>query len=120
MFGVVGVLRRGIGCVMVVWLFYFSYTKIVVKGMTRAEMTLKVVMSPHDPYQGFVDNCIKLLPETDVAEFQKILDMKVPLTLYFHYGQRPMQGTPRKPTKLSFEYVCLWNRSYVCMHVVRR
>lgn len=45
--------------------------------MTRAEMTLKVVMSPHDQYQGFVENCLKLLPETDVTEFQKILDMKV-------------------------------------------
>ncbi|KAF6029071.1 VPS53 [Bugula neritina] len=44
--------------------------------MTRAEMILKVVMSPHDPYQGFVDNCIKLLSDTDFTEFQKILDMK--------------------------------------------
>lgn len=56
---------------------YFSYTKIVVKGMTRAEMILKVVMSPQDPHQGFVDNCLKLLPETDISEFQKILEMKV-------------------------------------------
>ena len=55
----------------------FSYTKIVNKGMTRAEMTLKVVMSPHDPYQGFVDNCLKLLPEVDVTEFQKVIEMKV-------------------------------------------
>lgn len=47
------------------------------KGMTRAEMTLKVVMSPHDPYQGFVDNCLKLLPEVDVTEFQKVIEMKV-------------------------------------------
>uniref|UniRef100_A0A672JKP1 Vacuolar protein sorting-associated protein 53 homolog n=1 Tax=Salarias fasciatus TaxID=181472 RepID=A0A672JKP1_SALFA len=40
-----------------------SYTKIVVKGMTRAEMILKVVMAPHE------------LPV--VFTFQKILDMKV-------------------------------------------
>lgn len=40
-------------------------------------MILKVVMSPHDPHQGFIDNCLKLLPETDVVEFQKILEMKV-------------------------------------------
>ena len=56
---------------------FCSYTKIVVKGMTRAEMILKVVMSPQDPHQGFVDNCLKLLPETDITEFQKILEMKV-------------------------------------------
>ncbi|KAK2148029.1 hypothetical protein LSH36_520g01045 [Paralvinella palmiformis] len=53
-----------------------SYTKIVIKGMTKAEMILKVVMSPHDPPQAFVDNYIKLLPEADLAEFQKVLDMK--------------------------------------------
>ncbi|XP_023933119.1 vacuolar protein sorting-associated protein 53 homolog [Lingula anatina] len=53
-----------------------SYTKIVVKGMTRAEMLLKVVMSPHDPPQGFVDNYIKLLVDTDANELQKILEMK--------------------------------------------
>ncbi|XP_067931939.1 vacuolar protein sorting-associated protein 53 homolog [Watersipora subatra] len=53
-----------------------SYTKIVVKGMSRAEMVLKVVMSPHDHQQAFVDSCLKLLTETDVSEFQKILEMK--------------------------------------------
>ena len=56
---------------------FFSYTKIVVKGMTKAEMILKVVMSPHDPPQPYVDNYIKLLTETDITEFQKVLDMKV-------------------------------------------
>ncbi|ESO10106.1 hypothetical protein HELRODRAFT_72764 [Helobdella robusta] len=53
-----------------------SYTKIVVKGMTRAEMILKVVMSPYEPLNAFVDNYIKLLPESDTTELQKILDMK--------------------------------------------
>ncbi|ELU07898.1 hypothetical protein CAPTEDRAFT_132286, partial [Capitella teleta] len=53
-----------------------SYTKIVVKGMTKAEMILKVVMSPHEPPQVFVDNYIKLLTESDLHEFQRILEMK--------------------------------------------
>lgn len=53
-----------------------SYTKIVVKGMTKAEMLLKVVMSPHDPPKGFVDNYLRLLPDSDPQEFQKVLDMK--------------------------------------------
>ncbi|XP_077995725.1 vacuolar protein sorting-associated protein 53 homolog [Glandiceps talaboti] len=53
-----------------------SYTKIVVKGMTKAEMILKVVMSPHDPPQAFVDNYIKLITDCDTASFQKVLEMK--------------------------------------------
>ncbi|XP_047246548.1 vacuolar protein sorting-associated protein 53 homolog isoform X2 [Girardinichthys multiradiatus] len=53
-----------------------SYTKIVVKGMTRAEMILKVVMAPHEPSVVFVDNYIKLLVDGNPETFQKILDMK--------------------------------------------
>uniref|UniRef100_A0A8C2VGY2 Vacuolar protein sorting-associated protein 53 homolog n=1 Tax=Chinchilla lanigera TaxID=34839 RepID=A0A8C2VGY2_CHILA len=53
-----------------------SYTKIVVKGMTRAEMILKVVMAPHEPLVVFVDNYIKLLTDCNAETFQKILDMK--------------------------------------------
>nr|XP_006823123.1 PREDICTED: vacuolar protein sorting-associated protein 53 homolog [Saccoglossus kowalevskii] len=53
-----------------------SYTKIVVKGMTKAEMILKVVMSPHDPPQLFVDNYIKLIADSDTTSFQKLLEMK--------------------------------------------
>lgn len=53
-----------------------SYTKIVVKGMTRAEMILKVVMAPHEPAVVFVDNYIKLLTDCNTETFQKILDMK--------------------------------------------
>ncbi|XP_009875400.1 PREDICTED: vacuolar protein sorting-associated protein 53 homolog, partial [Apaloderma vittatum] len=53
-----------------------SYTKIVVKGMTRAEMILKVVMAPHEPSVVFVDNYIKLLSDCTTDTFQKILDMK--------------------------------------------
>ncbi|KAM4797075.1 LOW QUALITY PROTEIN: vacuolar protein sorting-associated protein 53 homolog [Rhinophrynus dorsalis] len=53
-----------------------SYTKIVVKGMTRAEMILKVVMAPHEPSIVFVDNYIKLLADCNTETFQKILEMK--------------------------------------------
>lgn len=53
-----------------------SYTKIVVKGMTKAEMILKVVMAPTDPAKAFTDQFAKLLPEADSSEFQKVLDMK--------------------------------------------
>uniref|UniRef100_A0A2R8ZLC1 Vacuolar protein sorting-associated protein 53 homolog n=1 Tax=Pan paniscus TaxID=9597 RepID=A0A2R8ZLC1_PANPA len=56
-----------------------SYTKIVVKGMTRAEMILKVMAcsdGPHEPLVVFVDNYIKLLTDCNAETFQKILDMK--------------------------------------------
>jgi hypothetical protein len=48
-----------------------------VKGMTKAEMILKVVMAPTDPAKAFTDQFAKLLPEADLSEFQKVLDMKV-------------------------------------------
>lgn len=53
-----------------------SFTKIVVKGMTRAEMLLKVVMYPQDPAQAFVANFIQLLSVSEGEAFQKVLDMK--------------------------------------------
>ncbi|KAG8300721.1 Vacuolar protein sorting-associated protein 53 [Homalodisca vitripennis] len=53
-----------------------SYTKVVVKGMTRGEMILKVVMAPIEPESSFVDQFLKLLPESDIQEFQKVLEMK--------------------------------------------
>lgn len=51
-----------------------AYSKLVVKGMTRAEMVLKVVLLPLEG--AFVDSYLKLLPDSDTTEFLKILDMK--------------------------------------------
>lgn len=46
--------------------------------MTKAEMILKLVMAPTiKHYTSFVDQYLKLLPESDMTEFQKILEMKV-------------------------------------------
>ncbi|XP_060584875.1 vacuolar protein sorting-associated protein 53 homolog [Ruditapes philippinarum] len=53
-----------------------SYIKIVQKGMTKAEMILKVMMNHHEPAMGFIDNYIRLLNDSDIGEFQKILEMK--------------------------------------------
>lgn len=52
------------------------YTKTVIKGMTKAEMILKVVLVPHEGIESFIESYIKLLPDSDNTEFQKILDMK--------------------------------------------
>ena len=54
-----------------------TYTKIVVKGMAKAEMILKIVMSTTECPRTFADQCRKLLPDLQIQEFQKILDMKV-------------------------------------------
>lgn len=45
--------------------------------MTRAEMVLKVVMAPAESPQAFVEQYAKLLPQSDLSEFQKVLEMKV-------------------------------------------
>lgn len=53
-----------------------SYTKVVVKGMTKAEMIIKVVMAPIQPALAFTEQFLKLLPDSSFTEFHKILDMK--------------------------------------------
>lgn len=54
-----------------------TYTKVVVKLMTKAEMILKLVMAPLEGnVEGFVAQFVQLLPESTVAEFHKVLDMK--------------------------------------------
>nr|XP_034838363.1 vacuolar protein sorting-associated protein 53 homolog [Maniola hyperantus] len=54
-----------------------TYTKVVIKLMTKAEMILKLVMAPLDSnVEGFVSQFLQLLPESSLAEFHKVLDMK--------------------------------------------
>lgn len=53
-----------------------SYTKVVVKGMTKAEMIIKLVMAPIIPALVYVEQFFKLLPDGTLAEFYKILEMK--------------------------------------------
>ena len=45
-------------------------------------LLFQVVMSPHEQPQGFVDNYIRLLSDSDINEFQKVLEMKVRYILY--------------------------------------
>lgn len=53
-----------------------TYTAVVVKGMTKAEMIIKVVMQPTTPPQTFIEHYVKLLPDSSPVEFNKIMDMK--------------------------------------------
>ncbi|CAG9854453.1 unnamed protein product [Phyllotreta striolata] len=53
-----------------------AYLKVVTKGMTRAEMIIKVVMTPTEPAKNFVEQYKKLLPDGQLTEFHKVLEMK--------------------------------------------
>lgn len=53
-----------------------NYIKEVISGMTKAEMILKVVLVPHKDVVHYVESYIKLLPDSNIEEFQKILEMK--------------------------------------------
>ncbi|CAH4031950.1 unnamed protein product [Pieris brassicae] len=54
-----------------------TYTKVVIKLMTKAEMILKLVMAPLDNnLEGFVAQFLQLLPDSTLVEFHKVLDMK--------------------------------------------
>lgn len=53
-----------------------SYTKAAIKGMTKAEMVLKVVLVPHDSIDNFIESYFKLMPESNEVEFQRILEVK--------------------------------------------
>ncbi|KNC86697.1 hypothetical protein SARC_01164 [Sphaeroforma arctica JP610] len=53
-----------------------SYTKMVLKNMTKVEMSLKVVMTPTTPNDMFVQTYLALLPDDDQSTFQRIVLMK--------------------------------------------
>lgn len=53
-----------------------SYSKVVVKGMTKAEMIIKIAMQSISPAQTFIEQYLKLLPDSSPVEFMKIMDMK--------------------------------------------
>lgn len=53
-----------------------TYTKVVIKGMTKAEMIIKIVMQSTTPPQSFIEQYLKLLPDSTHIEFIKIMEMK--------------------------------------------
>lgn len=55
-----------------------SYAKTVIKGMTKAEMIIKIVMANINEQQHalFIEQYLKLLPDNTLPEFHKICDMK--------------------------------------------
>nr|CAG4651629.1 EOG090X024P [Triops cancriformis] len=53
-----------------------SYTKVVSKGMTRIELMLKLCIDQSDTPDRFIDQYIKLLPDSDLQELQRLLELK--------------------------------------------
>lgn len=45
----------------------FLCLKVVVKGMTKAEMVIKMAMQPISPAQTFIEHYLKLLPDSSQA-----------------------------------------------------
>ncbi|XP_076066682.1 vacuolar protein sorting 53 [Oratosquilla oratoria] len=53
-----------------------AYTRMVAKGMTRAELVLQVVMGDYANQAELVDKFIRLLPNATMADFQKVVEMQ--------------------------------------------
>jgi hypothetical protein len=53
-----------------------SYTKLVSDGIEKAELIIKIVMSPHEQGEEFVSYYLSIMADKDVNTFQKILEMK--------------------------------------------
>jgi hypothetical protein len=105
----------------------FRYSRYVTKSVSQIDTMLKVIMTPEDPAEDFVNNYLVLIPCQSFSDFQKVLDLKVsvngewgsafgsslrPLFLVFaleltseeHKG-RPTDGPKCAPGRLSISHV---------------
>ncbi|KAG7162949.1 Vacuolar protein sorting-associated protein 53-like [Homarus americanus] len=53
-----------------------TYTRMVVRGMARAELVLQVVMGEYATHSDLIDKFNRLLPDATIADFQKVLEMR--------------------------------------------
>ncbi|XP_069193330.1 vacuolar protein sorting-associated protein 53 homolog [Procambarus clarkii] len=53
-----------------------TYTRMVGRGMARAELVLQVVMGEYATHNDLVDKFNRLLPDATIADFQKVLEMR--------------------------------------------
>ncbi|KAI9478178.1 MAG: hypothetical protein EXX96DRAFT_482902 [Benjaminiella poitrasii] len=53
-----------------------SYSRIVNKGISKVEAILKTVMSPIEPYEGYVENYLLLVGDKHIGNFTRLLDLK--------------------------------------------
>ncbi|KAK8379291.1 hypothetical protein O3P69_019277 [Scylla paramamosain] len=53
-----------------------TYTRMVTRGMARAELVLQVVMGEYHNNTALVDKFMRLLPDATIADFQKVVEMR--------------------------------------------
>jgi hypothetical protein len=53
------------------------FQKIIGRGIAKIEQLLKVVIRPQNPPEGLVDTYLTLNDDANIANFQKILELKV-------------------------------------------
>ncbi|GJJ76476.1 vacuolar protein sorting-associated protein 53 [Entomortierella parvispora] len=53
-----------------------SFLKFVNRGLGKVETILKTAMSPHDPPEMFIDHYFLLIGDRNLANFQRILEIK--------------------------------------------
>lgn len=53
-----------------------TYTRMVTRGMARAELVLQVVMGEYQSPAALVDKFNRLLSEATIADFQKVVEMR--------------------------------------------
>lgn len=54
----------------------YRYSRIVNKGISKAEAILKTVMSPTEPAEGYVENYLLLIGDKHVGNFTRLLELK--------------------------------------------
>ncbi|KAF9117730.1 Vacuolar protein sorting-associated protein 53 [Mortierella sp. 14UC] len=53
-----------------------SFVKFVNRGLGKVETILKTAMSPHEPYDMFIDHYFLLIGDRQLGNFQRILELK--------------------------------------------
>ncbi|CAL4152712.1 unnamed protein product [Meganyctiphanes norvegica] len=53
-----------------------AFVRMVVRGLARAELVLQVVMGEYDTHSDLVDKFIRILPDTTIVDFQKVIEMR--------------------------------------------
>ncbi|KAK4293498.1 hypothetical protein Pmani_033807 [Petrolisthes manimaculis] len=53
-----------------------TYTRMVARGMARAELVLQVVMGEYGTHGDLVEKFHRLLPDATIADFQKVVEMR--------------------------------------------
>lgn len=64
-----------------------SFMKMLGKGVAKIDTLLKVVMRPHDPADVIVETYLMLFSDHSALGFQKILELKVRIYLFFYIIQ---------------------------------